>query len=62
MAQPVCAVTKREPSHYRLAAHKYMLARKKGILSGLRVRTRASVVPKKDEPNQTDSDSDATVI
>ena len=39
-----------------------MLARKRGILSGPRVRTRASVVPKKDEPNPTDSDSDATVI
>ena len=62
VAQPVGAVTKREPSHYRLAAHKYMLARKRGILSGPRVRTRASVVPKKDEPNPTDSDSDATVI
>ena len=62
MAQPVGAATKREPSHYRLAAHKYMLARKRGILSGPRVRTRASVVPKKDEPNPIDSDSDATVI
>ena len=60
--QPVGAATKREPSHYRLAAHKYMLARKRGILSGPRVRTRASVVLKKDEPNPEDSDSDATVI
>ena len=51
MEQPAGAATKREPSHYRLAAHKYMLARKRGILSGPRVRTRASVVPKKDEPN-----------
>ena len=62
MAQPVGAATKREPSHYRLAAHKYMLAKKRGILSGPRVRTRASVIPKKDEPNPVDSDSDATVI
>ena len=62
MEQPVGAATKREPSHYRLAAHKYMLARKRGILSGPRVRTRASVVPKKDEPKPIDSDSDATVI
>ena len=60
--QPVGTATKREPSHYRLAAHKYMLARKRGILSGPRVRTCASVVPKKDEPNPVDSDSDATVI
>ena len=60
--QPVGAATKREPSHYRLAAHKYMLARRKGILSGPRVHTRASVIPKKDEPDPVDSDSDATVI
>ena len=62
IVQPVGTATKREPSHYRLAAHRYMLARKRGILSGPGVRTRASVVPKKDEPNLTDSDSDATVI
>ena len=62
MVQPVGAATKREPSHFRLAAHKYMLARKRGILSGPRVRTHASVVPKKDEPDLIDSDSDATVI
>ena len=60
--QPVGAATKIEPSHHRLAAHKYMLARKRGILSGPRVRTRASVVPKKDEPDPVDSDSDATMI
>ena len=60
--QPVGAATKREPSHYRLAAHKYMLARKRGIISGPRVHTRASVVPKKDEPNPENTDSDATVI
>ena len=62
IVQPVGTATKREPSHYRLAAHRYMLARKRGILSGPRVRMHASVVPKKDEPNLTDSDSDATVI
>ena len=60
--QPVGAATKREPSHYILAAHRYMLARRRGILSGPRVRTRASVVPKKGEPGPVDSDSDATVI
>ena len=62
VTKPVGAVNKRKPSHYRLAAHKYMLARKKGILSGPRVCTRASVVPKKDKSIPTDSDSDATVI
>ena len=60
--QPIGAATKREPSHYRLAAHKYMFARKRGILSGPRVRTCASVVPKKEEPDPVDSDSDATLI
>ena len=60
--QPIGAATKREPSHYRLAAHKYMLARKRGIISGPRVRTRASVVSKKEEPDPVDSDSDATLI
>ena len=39
-----------------------MLAKKKGITSGPRVRTRASVVPKKDESDPVDSDSDATLI
>ena len=39
-----------------------MLAKKKGIISGPRVRTRASVVPKKDESDPVDSDSDATLI
>ena len=62
MEQPAGAATKREPSHYRLAAHKYMLARKRGFLSGPRIRTHASVVPKKDEPKPIESDSDATVI
>ena len=52
VTKPVGAVTKRKPSHYRLAAHKYMLARKKGILSGPRVCTHASVVPKKDKPDR----------
>ena len=56
------AANKREPTHYRLAARKYMLAKKKGIIAGPRVCTRASVVPKKDEPDLVDSDSDATLI
>ena len=60
--KPMGAATKRELSHYRLAAHKYMLARRRGIISGPKVHTRASVVPKKDEPNPVDSDSDATLI
>ena len=45
--QPLGAAVKREPSHYRLAAHKYMLASRRGIISGPRVCTRASTLPKR---------------
>ena len=62
MMQPVGAGSKREPSQYRLAAHKYMLASERGIISGPSVRTRANVVPKKDKRDREDSDSDATII
>ena len=55
--KPIGAATKREPFHYRLAAYKYMFARRRGIISGPKVRTQASVVPRKDEPNPVDSDS-----
>ena len=54
--------SKREPSHYRLAAHKYMLARKIGLNPGPRVRTRASTIKKPDKSNDSSSDSDATII
>ena len=53
---------KREPSHYRLAAHKYMLARKIGLNPGPTVRTRASTITKPDKNNNSSSDSDATII
>ena len=58
--QPSDVTAKREPSHYRLAAHKYMLASRIGIISGPRVRTRANIVQKKDSTK--DSDSDTTII
>ena len=60
MVQPLGDAVKREPSHYRLAAHKYMLSSRKGIITGPRVRTRASFLPKKEASE--DNDSDATVI
>ena len=34
--QPLGAAIKREPSHYRLAAHKYMLASRRGIIKDLK--------------------------
>ena len=43
--QPLGAAIKRELSHYRLAAHKYMLASRRGIISGPRVRTHVGVLP-----------------
>ena len=61
-AQPLGAAIKREPSHYRLAAHKYMLARRRGTITGPKVRTRASTVPKREAPTNENTDSDATVI
>ena len=44
--QPLGAAIKREPSHYRLAAHRYMLASRRGIITGPKVRTLASTVLK----------------
>ena len=57
--QPTGPSNKREPSHYRLAAHKYMLACKRGII---KVRTYASTIPKLKAASDKDSDSDATII
>ena len=60
--QPLSATIKREPSHYRLAAHKYMLASRRGIITGPKVCTRASTIPKQEAPTNENIDSDATVI
>ena len=62
VSQPPGAAIKREPSHYRLAAHRYMLASRRGIITGPKVRTRASTAPKQTVPTNEDTDSDATVI
>ena len=62
LCNPSGAAIKREPSHYRLAAHKYMLASRRGIITGPKVRTHASTVPKQKTPINEDTDSDATVI
>ena len=61
-AQPLGDAIKREPSHYRLAAHKYMLASRRGIITGLKVHTHASTLPKQEAPTNENTDSDATVI
>ena len=60
--QPLGAAIKREPSHYRLAAHKYMLASRRGIITGPKVCTHASTFPKQEAPTNENTDSDATVI
>ena len=60
--QPLGAAIKSEPSHYRLAAHRYMLASRKGIITGPKVRTHASTVPKQESPTNEDTDSDASDI
>ena len=46
--QSLGAAIKREPSHYRLAAHKYMLASRRGIITGPKVCTRTSTIPKQE--------------
>ena len=60
--QPLGAAIKRKPSHYRLAAHKYMLASRRGIITGPNVCTHASTFLKQETPINEDTDSDATVI
>ena len=60
--QPLIVAIKREPSHYRLAAHKYMLASKRGIITGPTVHTHASTFPKRSTATNEDTDSDATII
>ena len=60
--QPLGAAIKREPSLYRLAAHKYMVASRRGIITGPKVRTCASTISKQEAPTNENPDSDATVI
>ena len=62
VTKPLGAAIKREQSHYRLAAHRYMLASRRGIITGPKVHTHASTAPKQKVPTNKDTDSDATVI
>ena len=48
---------KSAPSGYRLAAHKYMVAKKKGLIEEPRTRTRALQFTKVMQTNSTDSDA-----
>ena len=48
--QPLSVAIKREPSHYRLAVHKYMLASRTGIITGPKVCTCASTIQKRKPP------------
>ena len=59
---PLGAANKREPSRYRLAVHKYMLASKRGIITGPTVRTCVSTIPKQSVASSNDSDSNATIV
>ena len=47
MNQKVHKKDNRQPSGYRLAAHKYMVAKKHGLIEGPKVRTRALKFTKK---------------
>ena len=47
----------RQPSGYRLAAHKYMVAKKHGLIEGPKVRTRALKFTKKNKSSSEDSDA-----
>ena len=60
--QPLGMAIKREPSHYRLAAHRYMLPSRRGIITGPKVCTHASTIPNQETPTNEDTDSNATVI
>ena len=53
---------KQEPSRYRLAAHKYMLAKKRGLITSPSVRTYAFTTKRSDKNDNDSSDSDATII
>ena len=46
----------RQPSGYRLAAHKYMVAKKHGLIEGPKVRTRALKITTKSKSSSEDSD------
>ena len=48
---------KSTPSGYRLAAHRYMVAKKQGLIVGPRTRTRALKFPKTVQTTSTDSEA-----
>ena len=48
---------KSAPSEYRLAAHQYMVAKKKGLIEEPRTRTRALQFPKTVQTTSTDSEA-----
>ena len=51
---------KSAPSGYRLASHKYMLAKHRGLVQGPAVRTRALKIPKTKIESTSSIDSEAT--
>ena len=50
-------VNKRAPSRYRLVAHQYMVAKKKGLIKEPRTRTRPLQFKKVSQTNSTDSEA-----
>ena len=50
---------KSTPSGYCLASHKYMLAKRKGLIQGLAIRTRALKIPKTKTESTSSIDSEA---
>ena len=57
MNQKVHKKDNRQPSGYRLAAYKYMVAKKHGLIEGPKVRTRALKFTKKNKSSSEDSDA-----
>ena len=57
LKQKVHKKDNRQHSGYRLAAHKYMVAKKHGLIEGPKVRTRALKFTKKNKSSSEDSDA-----
>ena len=48
---------KSAPSGYRLATHRYMIAKRKGLIQGPKTRTKALKIDKSEKDNSADSDA-----
>ena len=50
-------LAKSAPSGYRLATHKYMLAKRSGLIQGPATRTRVMKIPKQEPVSSIDSEA-----